>query len=223
MTTAAENHRRVAGTFTDRVRGVSGPEGWDAPLPGRRDGRPATSSATSWSGSRDFSPSGSGIRLPAGPSVADDPVGAWQTHCDAVQAVLDDPSTATKVLANRHLGEVPLPEAIDRFYTADVFMHTWDLARATGQDDTLDPEYCAELLEGMIPFEEAMRGSGSVRATRPGPRRRARARPDARVHRPRSHLAAHLTRSCADELRLPLRLVLSRPLRRHWLGRRGVL
>ena len=30
-------------------------------------------------------------------------------------------------------------------------MHTWDLARATGQDDTLDPEYCAVLLEGMIP------------------------------------------------------------------------
>jgi hypothetical protein len=39
-------------------------------------------------------------------------------------------------------------------------MHTWDLARATGQDDTLDPEYSAELLEGMIPYEEAMRTSG---------------------------------------------------------------
>ena len=39
-------------------------------------------------------------------------------------------------------------------------MHTWDLARATGQDDTLDPEYCTVLLDGMTPFEEAMRGSG---------------------------------------------------------------
>jgi hypothetical protein len=39
-------------------------------------------------------------------------------------------------------------------------MHTWDLARATGQDDVLDPEYCAELLEGMIPYEEAIRASG---------------------------------------------------------------
>ena len=39
-------------------------------------------------------------------------------------------------------------------------MHTWDLARATGQDDTLDPERCAVMLAGMEPIEDAMRGSG---------------------------------------------------------------
>ena len=159
MTTAAENHRRVAGTFTDRVRQVSGPHGWDAPSPvSGWTARDVVGHLVEWFPG--FLAEGSGIRLPTGPPVAEDPVGAWQTHCDAVQAVLDDPSTATKVLSNRHLGEVPLPEAIDRFYTADVFMHTWDLAQATGQDDTLDPGYCAELLEGMTPFEEAMRGSG---------------------------------------------------------------
>ena len=70
------------------------------------------------------------------------------------------PGDGVQGSADRHIGEVPLPEAIDRFYTADVFMHTWDLAMATGQDGTLDPEYCAVLLDGMIPFEEAMRGSG---------------------------------------------------------------
>ena len=26
---------------------------------------------------------------------------------------------------------IPLPQVIDQFYTTDVFMHTWDLARAT--------------------------------------------------------------------------------------------
>ena len=107
-----------------------------------------------------FLAGGSDIRLKSGPSVADDPVGAWQVQYDAVQAVLDDEASATKTFTNPHIGELPLPEAIDRFYTADVFMHTWDLARATGQDDTLDPETCAEMLEGMIPFEEAMRSSG---------------------------------------------------------------
>ena len=159
MTTAAENHRRVAGTFTDRVRGVASPDGWDAPSPVVGwTARDVVGHLVEWFPG--FLASGSGIQLPAGPLVADDPVGAWQAQADAVQAVLDDPSTADKVLANRHIGDVPLPDAIDRFYTADVFMHTWDLARATGQNDTLDPEYCAELLEGMIPFEEAMRGSG---------------------------------------------------------------
>ena len=64
------------------------------------------------------------------------------------------------MLSNPHIGEVPLDQAIDRFYTADVFMHTWDLARATGQDDRLDPELCAEMLAGMEPIDEMLRASG---------------------------------------------------------------
>ena len=43
-------------------------------------------------------------------------------------------------------------------------MHTWDLARATGQDDTLDPEVCAAMLAGMEPIEDVMRGSGQYGA-----------------------------------------------------------
>ncbi len=39
-------------------------------------------------------------------------------------------------------------------------MHTWDLARATGQDETLDPAKCAELLAGMEPIDELLRTSG---------------------------------------------------------------
>ena len=87
-----------------------------------------------------------------------------RSHCDAVQAVLDDPATADRVLTNPHIGELPLDRAIDQFYTADVFMHTWDLARATGQDDRLDPDFCAELLAGMEPIEERLRSSGQYGA-----------------------------------------------------------
>ena len=85
-----------------------------------------------------FLENGAGITLPHGPDADEDPVAAWQVHSDAVQALLDDPGTADKVLSNRHIGDVPLPEAIDRFYTSDVFMHTWDLARGAGLDDRLD-------------------------------------------------------------------------------------
>jgi uncharacterized protein (TIGR03086 family) len=81
-------------------------------------------------------------------------------HSDAVQALLDDPATPGRVLSNPHIGDLPLDAAVDRFYTADVFMHTWDLARATGQDERLDPVRCAQLLEGMIPMETAIRTSG---------------------------------------------------------------
>jgi len=64
------------------------------------------------------------------------------------------------VLANPHIGEVPLDRAIDQFYTTDVFMHTWDLARATGQDERLDADLCADLLAGMQQMEAALRSSG---------------------------------------------------------------
>lgn len=159
MTTAAANHRRIAGTFTDRVRGVSGADGWNAPAPvAGWTARDVVGHLLEWFPA--FLAGGSDVRWPAGPSIADDPAGAWQHQCDAVQAVVDDPDSAARTFSNPHTGELPLGDAIDRFYTADVFMHTWDLARATGQDDALDPEMCAALLDGMVPFEEAMRSSG---------------------------------------------------------------
>jgi uncharacterized protein (TIGR03086 family) len=49
---------------------------------------------------------------------------------------------------------------VGRFYTNDVFLHTWDLARATGQDERLDPGKCAQLLDGMLPMDQALRASG---------------------------------------------------------------
>ena len=142
--------------FTHRVRGT---RSWDVPSPvAEWTARDVVRHLTQWFPS--FLAAGSGIQLPAGPSVDDDPVGAWQTEYDAVQALLDAPTTADLILSNRHIGQVPLDLAIDQFYTADVFMHTWDLARATGQDDRLDADFCTELLAGMEPIEEAMRSSG---------------------------------------------------------------
>jgi hypothetical protein len=89
-----------------------------------------------------FLAAGTGIEPPKGPSMDDDPVAAWHLHCEAVQTLLSEPTTADRVPVKRHIGEVPVDRAIDQFYTADVFMHTWELARATGQDDRRDP--CAE-------------------------------------------------------------------------------
>lgn len=161
----AERHREIGRLFTARVLGT---RSWDAPTP-----------VTGWV-ARDvvrhlvewlpgFLAGGSPVRLPALPSVDDDPVGAWQAHVDAVQALLDDPATAGLILANRHVGEVPVDRAIDQFYTTDVFMHTWDLARATGQDDHLDAQTCALLLAGMEPMEDAIRSSGEFGARVPVP------------------------------------------------------
>jgi uncharacterized protein (TIGR03086 family) len=158
MTSAADEHRAIAGAFTDRVRGAA-PGSWDNPAP--CEGwlaRDVVRHLVEWFPA--FLEAGAGVRLPQGPSVDDEPVEAWTVHSDGVQALLDDPATADRVLVNPHVGEVPLDQAVDRFYTADVFMHTWDLARATGQDERLDPDKCAELLEGMLPMDDLLRRSG---------------------------------------------------------------
>ncbi|MEV0972182.1 TIGR03086 family metal-binding protein [Microtetraspora glauca] len=156
----AERHRQVAGLFTERVRGT---RFWDAPSP--VDGWVALDVVrhlTEWFPG--FLASGAGIELPCGPSVDENPVAAWQVLCDGVQAVLDDPETAHRELTNPHIGSLPLETAIDQFYTADVFMHTWDLSRATGQDDRLDPGFCARLLAQMEQIEQVLRSSGQFGA-----------------------------------------------------------
>jgi uncharacterized protein (TIGR03086 family) len=158
MTAPAEEHRRVAGRFSALVPGVRAVD-WDAPSPVEGwVARDVARHLVEWFPA--FLEAGTGIRLAEHPSVDTDPVGAWTAHSAAVQELLDDPATADRVLSNPHTGDVPLDQAIDRFYTPDVFMHTWDLARATGQDETLDPDTCAHLLAGMEPIEEVLRSSG---------------------------------------------------------------
>ena len=152
----AERHRQVAGLFTERVCAA---RSWDAPspVPGWT-ARDVVRHLTEWFPA--FLAAGAGVELPHGPSVDENPVAAWQVHCDGVQAVLDDPATARREFTNPHIGSLPLENAIDQFYTADVFMHTWDLSRATGQDDRLDPDFCAQLLGGMEQMEQVLRSSG---------------------------------------------------------------
>ncbi|MDT4962579.1 MAG: hypothetical protein QOF87_2226 [Pseudonocardiales bacterium] len=158
MTAAAEDHRTIAGVFTDRVCGVE-PGAWENPAP--CDGwaaRDVVRHLVEWFPA--FLSSSAGVELPTGPPVDDDPVLAWVIHSDGVQALLDDPATQGRVLSDRHLGDLPLDQAVTQFYTNDVFLHTWDLARATGQDERLDPDRCALLLDAMLPMDEALRGSG---------------------------------------------------------------
>jgi uncharacterized protein (TIGR03086 family) len=55
----------------------------------------------------------------------------------------------------------PFAETVDMIVTGDVFTHTWDLARATGQDEALDPAQVQVMLGsiGAMP-EEALRSEG---------------------------------------------------------------
>lgn len=148
----------VAGRFGALVAGV---RDWDAPTPVPEwRARDIVGHLTTWLPG--FLEAG-GVHLPTGGS--DDPVAAWHTQDEAVRTLLaergEEPFTHPYAGGPR-----PLAETIGTFYTPDVFMHSWDLARASGQDDTLDPDLCAELL-GMEADEERIRASGQFGVRQP--------------------------------------------------------
>lgn len=109
---------------------------------------------------------GAGITLPA-LAVEGDPAGAWKQHVADIQAIVDDP--AGRVLSNPHTGDRPVDEAIDQFYTNDIWMHSWDLAKALGREPDLGEERCAATLAGMEPMAELLRESGQFGPAVPVP------------------------------------------------------
>ena len=84
---------------------------------------------------------------------------AWAALDAALQAALDDPVVAAREI-DTGMGLDTVEHAIDGFCTGDVLLHTWDLARATGLDETLDPDEVHRMLTEMEPLDAAMRKSG---------------------------------------------------------------
>jgi uncharacterized protein (TIGR03086 family) len=159
MTDASDRFRRIAAAFDARVHAVA-PDAWDAPAPCEGwVARDVVGHLVGWMPF--FLERFSGVTLPAGPAVAVDPVGAWDALRDGLQGVLDDPGRAALPCfvepANRHC---TVAEAINDFMTTDVFLHTWDLARAAGLDEKLDPDEVHHTLVGMEPLDAVLRGSG---------------------------------------------------------------
>ena len=151
--TPAARHRVAAATFGHLVAGT---RDWSAPAPVEGwVARDVLGHLLEWFPA--FLAAG-GIDLAPGPSVDDDPASAWQHHADGVQALLED--RGQESFTHPYAGTHRLADAIDRFYTADVFMHSWDLATATGQDVDLDADHAAALLGGMRQMEDVLRGSG---------------------------------------------------------------
>ena len=154
----ARRYRNVAGAFTDRVRAVPAPA-WDNPAPCEGwVARDVVRHLAEWVPA--LLRTGAGVELPAGPSVDDDPVAAWTVMSNAIQSVLDDPGVSTRQFVHPQAGTHPLDTAIGMFILGDVLIHTWDLSRATGLDETIDPDEAAAMLEGLQPYDAALRMSG---------------------------------------------------------------
>jgi len=135
MSEISERYQRLSDAFAAKVAAV--PAGkWDAPSP-----------CAGWT-TRDLvkhvvDTQGLflgfvGLELGDIPSVADDPVGAWDAARSKIQHELDDPKLAAAEF-DGFLGRTTLEASVDKFLSVDQVIHGWDLARAAGLDERIDP------------------------------------------------------------------------------------
>lgn len=151
----------VAGGFTEHVAAV---KDWSCPTP-----VPDWTAADivyhliDWS--TDFLSAG-GVQIDR--DTRTEPATDWARHCAAVQHLLEGADAAAQ-FSHPFAGTHRLADAIDRFYTADIFQHTWDLAAACDRSSGLDQEFAANLLVGMAEIDELLRSSGQYGPPMPVP------------------------------------------------------
>src|SRR3954470_4307420 len=157
MSDILERYERITGQFSDRMRAV--PAGaWDNPSPCEGwTARDVVGHLTGWI--TEFF-GAQGVTFPAAPSVEEDPLACWEAVRSTIAGALSDPVLSARPVATPFSTQ-SLADTVDMVVTGDVFTHTWDLARATGQDETLDPDQLQRMLAatGQMP-EEALRADG---------------------------------------------------------------
>ena len=149
MTEIAARYRKLADRFTRLVEAVPD-DRWDEPSP-----------CEGWS-ARDVldhvvsSELAHLERFGFGPDAHD-----WPAVRDAMQAALDDPERAATPYES-FFGPTTFAETVDGFYSFDLLVHGWDIARAVGFDHHEDlPEPEVEHYFAVIRSRgEAVRGPG---------------------------------------------------------------
>ena len=156
MSEVAARYAVVAGGFTTRVTGV--PQGgWEAATP-----------CTEWtvrdlvahvvSTHRSVLATLDGVEAQA-VEPAKDLVGDWKRATAEVAAALADETRASKVSGGM-FGEQSFESLVGRLVVSDTLVHTWDLARATGQDEVLDPDAVSNAMGFLAAIDEALRRPG---------------------------------------------------------------
>lgn len=158
MSTTAERWRTLSDQLADTIDAVPA-DRWDdpSPCPGWR-ARDVVGHLVEWMPGLYLGSAG----LPPldAPSVEEDPAAAWRAADAAVYAVLTDPDLARHPTSSP-AGEMSLEDLIAMTGLMDLLVHRWDLARATGQDETLDPDEVGQFAAGLDPaMTEPMVASG---------------------------------------------------------------
>ena len=95
-----------------------------------------------------------------GDLLGTDPVAAWDESAAEALAVIDEMGAMERTV-HLSFGDFPGREYAMQLF-ADLLVHGWDLARATGQDEILDPELVAACAGWFAELAPAYRDSGAV-------------------------------------------------------------
>jgi uncharacterized protein (TIGR03086 family) len=164
----AELHRRSVGTFDELVHHID-PRRWGDPTPcSAWDVRALVNHLTNenlWAdalfGGRTIADVGDAFD---GDVLGDDPVGTWEGASSSAVRRMGEPDAMDRPVELMR-GFVPGRVYAVELY-ADHVMHSWDLAKAIGAADALDPAIVTPAKAWFAGVEEAYRASGSI-AQRP--------------------------------------------------------
>jgi uncharacterized protein (TIGR03086 family) len=127
MSEIADRYRTLSHRFTQVVEAVADDD-WDRPSP-----------CEGWT-ARDVVGHVAQTELehldrvglaPDAPPALDNPLSAWPAVRDLVQEALDDPARASTGY-DGYFGRTTFEKSIDQFYSSDLLVHGWDVARAAG-------------------------------------------------------------------------------------------
>ena len=144
----------LADQFDARVHAAPA-DSWDNPAP--CEGWTATDVVAHISGNFNGMAAGLTGTDPAEFDRAD-PVGSWTAARDRMLGAANSVDLSTPVPGP--MGPMPAEQMIGRFMCMDVLVHTWDLARAVGGDETLDADAVAAGYSGLKPMDAMIRQPG---------------------------------------------------------------
>jgi uncharacterized protein (TIGR03086 family) len=153
----AQRYRRRADLFDATVAAV-GPDDWGRPSPcAEWDARDVVRHVVDMHHVmlRPY-----GRSTPEATTVDDDPLAAFRAARAEVEAIVDDRELATRTTESP-AGTLAGADMVDQVASADLVIHRWDLARATGQDDAIDPEELERMWPAFQQIPDVMRVPGA--------------------------------------------------------------
>lgn len=151
MSQLVNDHRTASDGFLAVARNVTD---WSAPTPcAEWDARDIVEHVVGFHDLVVLSPTDRRVGQPP-----DDPAERWSATAAAVHGALEEDDVLELEVDVPGMGKARIGRLAPTF-TTDILVHTWDLARANGQDVTLDETLCTSAYETAQAFGD-LSGSG---------------------------------------------------------------